>query len=597
MEYNFDDWKKALEDFQSSVSKDLEEIRQHKEEVRQMKSEIFSAMGGGYYLRDEHRVVISAPEIILGNVDRDGVLMGDGSSVVILRGQSVALEGVGESGSVHTRAASIRQTAVDPGIDGLESVVGSLSEVVSQARQVVLAANDSSGVFSQTPASAGEGSVSIHADRQLVVDASASAEGLSASLDEQVKQLETLKSTVETEVKDGIKAFGSSAKAIQDLFEKNEKMTSDVMELRSNVGALSDMSDLMESLAPALYQGYASATSALSRLAELNRQITCLKAEKDAIKGGDDFKQKPTGAAVSIVGERVDIVSHDGDGNLRDNPEAGVGILANNIEIRSLDAEGALQPEGKVLVNAQTVEVSTVNSKELKYNDKGELESGQYPAEGDVLVRSKTVTLESVDSELKDGKLEEKALTKDSAFTIRTEKVDVSATDTEGKATGSIALNAKDLSVRSMDVDKEKRTDDKLAADSSMLLLAEKMFLGAKKKDIKSKKLQAVSEELGLFADKTFEAQQDEGKAALQLAGGNAAVGGSKTEVFGATTINGKTEVKDELKAPKATIDNLEAKSSFKSSNISDGIAVPGAGGGGSLSAKLKAEDAPEKKE
>ena len=38
MEYNFDVWKKALEDFQASVSKDLEEIRQHKEEVRQMKS-------------------------------------------------------------------------------------------------------------------------------------------------------------------------------------------------------------------------------------------------------------------------------------------------------------------------------------------------------------------------------------------------------------------------------------------------------------------------------------------------------------------------------------------------------------------------------
>jgi hypothetical protein len=56
-------------------------------------------------------------------------------------------------------------------------------------------------------------------------------------------------------------------------------------------------------------------------------------------------------------------------------------------------------------------------------------------------------------------------------------------------------------------------------------------------------------------------------------------------------TVYGATEVKAELKAPKATIDNVEAKSAFKSPNISDGMAVGGAGGG-SLSAKLKAEDA-----
>ena len=597
MDYNFDEWKKALENFQNSVSKDLEEIRRHKEEVRQIKEEIFSAKNTGYFLRDEHRIVLSAPEIVIGDVDRDGTLRAENGSQVVLRACSVGLDGVGSSGQVLTRAASIRQVAVDPGADGEEAVVGSLSEVVSQAGSIVLEGNAASGVFSQNPGSAGIGGVRIHADGRLALEASISADAQKANLEGQLEDLEAMKTVAEADAKSGIKDFDALAKIIQGIYERQELLLSDVMSVRTEVGTLADFSDVMDGYSAALYQSYESSAKALSRLSEINRKITCLKAEKDAIKGGDDFKKATTGAAVSIVGERVDIVSRDGDGNLRDNPEAGVGILTNAFELKALDAEGALQPEGKVLVNAQTVEVSTVNSKELKYNDKGELESGQYTAEGDVLVRSKTVTVESLDSELKDGELNEKALTKDSAFTVRTEKVDFSAIDTEGKATGSIALNAKDLSVRSMDVDKEKRTDDKLAAGSSMLLLAEKMFLGAKNKDNKSKKLQAVSEEMGLFADKTFEAQQDEGKAALQLAGGNAAVGGSKTEVFGATTINGKTEVKDELKAPKATIDNLEAKSSFKSSNISDGIAVPGAGGGGSLSAKLKAEDAPEKKE
>ena len=145
-----------------------------------------------------------------------------------------------------------------------------------------------------------------------------------------------------------------------------------------------------------------------------------------------------------------------------------------------------------------------------------------------------------------------------------------------------------------MDVDKEKLTDSKLAAGSTMTLVSEKMYVGSKSKDIKSKKVQTVSEEVGLFADKTLEIQQGDGKALVQLDGGNASVGGSKTQIYGDTTINGKADIKGDVKAPKAVIDNIEAKSSFKSTNISDGIAVPGASGGGSLSAKLKSEDAPK---
>ena len=102
-----------------------------------------------------------------------------------------------------------------------------------------------------------------------------------------------------------------------------------------------------------------------------------------------------------------------------------------------------------------------------------------------------------------------------------------------------------------------------------------------------------VSEEIGAFADKTLEIQQDDGKAAVQLDGGKVGVGGSKTEIYGDTTINAKTEIKAELKAPKATIDNVEAKSSFKSPNIKDGMGAGAGGGGGSLSTKLTSEDVP----
>ena len=145
--------------------------------------------------------------------------------------------------------------------------------------------------------------------------------------------------------------------------------------------------------------------------------------------------------------------------------------------------------------------------------------------------------------------------------------------------------------MKSMDTDKESHADSALAAGSTMVLVSETMSVGAVSKDVKSKKLQTISEEMGLFADKTLEAQQGEGKAVVQLSDGNAAFSGSKTQLFGETTVNANTEIKGEIKAPKASIDAVEAKSALKSPNIQDGMAAGAPGGGGSLSVKLQVEE------
>ena len=50
--------------------------------------------------------------------------------------------------------------------------------------------------------------------------------------------------------------------------------------------------------------------------------------------------------------------------------------------------------------------------------------------------------------------------------------------------------------------------------------------------------------------------------------------------------------MKGEVKASKATIDDIQAKSHFKTTNIEDGVAVGAGGGGGSLSTKMTKEDA-----
>lgn len=654
MAYIFDDWKEVLDNFQSSVEKDLEEIHKQKAELLQIKVDIFNKIESGLFYRDENRIVISAPEVIIGNVDKSGMLVGEAGRVII-KGHDLAMEGVGSTGSIVSRAPSIRQLAVNPGIDGLENVVCDTSQIVSQACDIVLHSSDAKDVFSQDAVPAGHGGVRIHADNNLSLEAAVSAENRKQQIEATVKnyseQIQDLKKQMEAQKKNVDSCF----KKMSDALDNEEKLNQSKDYLTSiNVYDITQIHEEMEDVMPMLYQSTQAFISVMSRLAEMNRQKKALEEEKGKIKTGDDFKKKTTGASMNVVAETINVVTADGDGNVHSNNEAGinvraprmdvamldekdqlvenggfavtaqnismasvglsadgkelpasgmVNIQAKNINLQAIDyklgdkkivSEKGLTADGKISMTAQTVEVSTTNPTNVERDDEGKLSKGEFKSEGDVIIKSKTLTVESLDYEVKDGKLATKALTKDGKVSIRAEKTSVLAADAEGKATGSISLNAKAVNMKSMDVDKEKLTDDKLAAGSTMTLVSEKMYVGAMSKDVKSKKVQAMSEEIGAFADKTLEIQQGDGKALVQLDGGNASVGGSKTQVYGDTTINAKTEVKGDLKVPKATIDNLEAKSSFKSPNISDGIAVPGAAAGGSLSAKLKTEDAPK---
>ena len=654
MGYIFDDWKALLDSFQQSVEKDLEEIHQQKAEVQQIKTDIFNKVESGLFYHDQKRIVISAPEIIIGNVDKSGTLQG-GMGKVIIKGSEVGLEGVGETGQIINRAPSIRQLAVDPGIDGLENVVCETSQVISQACEITLHSSDAKDAFSQVPVSAGKGGVSIHADKSLNFEAAVSAEERKAQIEAVVKELKAQGDDLKKQVAAQKKNVDDCFKKMSELLDEENKLNKDDAFLgRVSVRDISEIHEEMEDIMPALYQSTQSFIHLVAQLAEVNRKKKALETEKDEIKTGDDFKKNTTGASMKIKAESISMETVDGDGNLHTNAEAGisvrtpkfgmsmkddqgtlvengglavfaqnieldttnpskdrkeqpvvgkVNIKAKDINLEAIDyklgdkkslVEKELTSDSKITMTAKTIEVATTNPKDIERDDKGQITKGEYTAEGEVIFKSKNFTVESLDYEVKDGKLATKALTKDGSVSVRAEKTNFLAADAEGKSAGSFSVNAKTVDVKSMNVDKEKLTDDKLAEGSTMTLVSEKMYVGAKSKDVKSKKFQAVSEEMGMFADKTFEAQQGDGKAVVQLDGGNAAVGGSKTDIFGPTTINDKAEVKGEVKAPKVSADSVEAKSALKSPNISDGMAAGAGGGGGSLSAKLKTEDAPK---
>ena len=652
MAYIFEEWKTLLEKFQKCVDQGVEEMHQQKAEVQQIKNDIFSRLDSGNIIRDDRRIVLSAPEIIIGNVDKSGTLI-DEAGTVVVRGHRLALEGAGESGSVVTRAPLIEQKAVNPGIDGRENVVGGTSQIVSQACSIMLHSSNATDAFSQVPANPGNGGISIHADSQLNIEAAVSAEQRKKQIEDTLKVLDKqsgdLKSSMTAQKSAVDKFIGDMVK----LVEKEEKLNvTENYETFVNLSDIDALHDEMDELMPALLTSIQGFIDTVSELAEVNRRKKALKAEKDKIKTGDDFKKKTTGASMSIKAETINVATADGDGNLHTNGEAGISVRTPRMAMSMHDEEGALvedgyfnvsahdinintanpkekewpvegkiniwskevsieaidykkndkdvlmekelTKDGKITIGAKTIEVSTANPKGVERDDKGKLTKGEYTGDGELTLKSKSISVEGLDYEVKDGKQKAKALTKDSKVTIRAEKQTIIAADGEGKATGSIAINAKAVSVKSMDVDKEKLTDKSLASGSTMTLVSEKMFVGQKTKSEKSKKLQLVGEELGAFGDKTLEIQQGDGKAVVQLSGGNASMGGSKSQIYGDTTINGKADIKGDVKAPKGVFDNLEAKNSFKSQNISDGIAIPGAPGGGNLSAKLKTEDAPK---
>ena len=649
-------------DFKEGV---LEAIRKLKDEVYHLKVDNFN-QSMGRVIRDDKRIVLSAPEIIIGDVNLGGVLNPGCESKVVIRGTDVSLQGAGDVGHIGVQAPIIEQVAEDPGIDGNEHVVGEISKIVSQAASITIQSDkvQNGGAF-PTVSDMSEAGIRLKSDRQVDILASASRENRLLQIDKRLQALKASKTAIDEDLKKARDEFKKQREEIDELLEKKRKVESGMWNVRTGYHDTDLLNDRIEELSMSLTEAIFRYSDLLSMSGENARLTKYFTTQKDQLSqvSADDFKKNSTRTAINVISETVNLSSMDADGNVRTNPEAGINVLTNamsvrgdhddkgsllesnkllvnmrnvdittsgsankeaddkdvltkaqyqnegdvvirskNITLESVDYEIAekkykekgLTADGKILLRSKTIEASTVNSKDVDVDEKGKLTKATYTSEGDVIINSKTVSVKAVDTQLDGGETKETALTKESSFSVRAEKNSFSATDTEGKATGSMSINAKAIDVKSMDVEKEKRTDSHLAEGGTIKTVAEKMYVGAFSKDIKSKKIQAQSEEIGLFADKTLEAQQGEAKAIVQLSDGKTAVSGSETNLYGKTTIHDQAEIKIDLQVPKATIDSLEVKKSLKTPNITDGINLGATGTAGNLSAKLKTEDAPK---
>ena len=649
----FTDWLSALTKLQSSVSKDLAEIREQKAEIQKLKTDIFNRLAQGKYVRDDRRLVLSAPEIIIGNVDASGMLYSDGGSITI-RGQRVATEGVGENGVVSNRAATISQIAVDPGPDGIEEVVRNRSVIVNQAKNITIQSNgaEKDGYFACLPQTVGAVGVRIHADQCVEIDAAASSEVRSQQISDQLKNLNSAVTGLTLDSTNAMTTASTLVGQMEALLALQDPLSLDEVTMRTTVMELDDLTEQFNSLMPSVYQALDKAVATMSKLAETKRRIKALQNEQTKVSAAQGtFKDQSTDAVLRVNAEQMFFKSVDGDGNIRTNPEAAISIQTGKVDISTLKPDGSLIDDSHVNIATHDVSISTVNS---ALNDDG---TGDFTTEGSVSVSSKDISFTALDYSSDSLK----AQTKDSRFSVRmenmvflsqdvdgnaignfyvatekekhvsadkdgnttgsfdvraknmtlssadkddtatgclnvkTENVTLASVDNSGKAIGQFCLNSKDIFVKSMDTD-DKGADKSLAAGGNMVLVSEKMFVGRTDKDNLSKELQLSSEKTGIYGKTTAEVQQGEAKVVVQLDGGNVAIGASKAEFYGDNTVNGKSDFKGDVTMKKLTADNIEAKTSLKSKNISDGIAVPGGPSSAKLSAKLKEADAPKAK-
>ena len=200
-------------------------------------------------------------------------------------------------------------------------------------------------------------------------------------------------------------------------------------------------------------------------------------------------------------------------------------------------------------------------------NEEGD---GDSKTTGSIELYAKNVQIRSIDYDLKKWELEEKELTPDSSLTVQTGAINLMSVDTEGKATGLIHLNAKDVRLRSMDLDKENLTDVELAKESRLQLLSESIFIGSTEEKQLTQWAQVNADNVKLYGKTQIGLQQDEDKGLVEMEGGNLTINAEATDIYGKFTSNGESSIPT-LTSKSIETDHMKVNSSWKTPNTQEG--------------------------
>ncbi len=594
---NLDQMKTLLDEFKESVDTDIRTIKNLKKEIAAMRSEIYSQLAKVKYVRDENRLVLSAPEIIIGNVDAAGTLLPGGKGVII-RSNEVDINGVGKGGTISLKAPVIQQTAVDTGIDGLENIVWDNSQIVSQARSITL---DSQNVcqddgimgFFHTTVAAPNGCVNIHAASKVNIDASVPGCKKKDDMEVLIMDNEVATETANDEIGQKNASANSSLKKLNLVLATQHPYFLDEAIFRTQVEDFNKLNEDYQKRVKVVYQDLEDYYLQVSKLAELKRQKKCLESDKDKIipKDEKDFKTKSTGASVNITSELIDITSKDADGNMRTNKGAGCHITSNNVEIGSrIDSNdkksSTLLPYSEVRIDSMNVNISTADVTEMELKEDTEVRT--VNPKGYVTINSGFVNIESYKKKITDTykKQDGDTVRKDEQqflgypefkeeglkglISLRSNNIDLSAVDKDLQADGYINLNGKEIEITSID---KKFSDDmanKAVKDSRIIIYADNVLNRYYEDFPEISLLEIKSKETALFTTDKFLIQGKD-DAVLQMKDGKAELSAKNgVTIYGKATIKNDLDLQSNLKVDgKVDAKSVETKA-LKTPSVAD---------------------------
>ena len=191
------EWKEQLDQLKESLAKELEDIQQCKADIAQLRTETADKYSPVNYIRDDRKLILSAPEIVIGNVNRQGMLMGDEASVTV-RGHILKLEGIDK---LEQRAPQIHQIAECPGIDGEENaLLPEKSEIVQAGRSILVKSLTKANTICPGFDLATTPGITLASDGGIEVNASLACEKEKEALDTAIAELETQKEQAQSKL-------------------------------------------------------------------------------------------------------------------------------------------------------------------------------------------------------------------------------------------------------------------------------------------------------------------------------------------------------------------------------------------------------------
>ena len=632
-------WEKELQQVKSDYNKALNDIEALKKALYNLNYNA-AANVSGRVIHDDHRLILSAPEIIIGNVNLAGILNPDGDSTIVIRGTKVSVEGAGDAGKVSTRAAVIEQTAENPGIDGTEHRVGNMSSVITQACSVTIdSSSTAAGGAFLDPIVAERGSVNISADAKVGISALKAKDSLLSRITQRENAVNTAFDTAKSDFENGLGQFSQKRSQIEKLLDERAKLdTEETAALRTDYFDLDELNLQIDEKAVDIAGEFYTRLSNANKMIELERQKKYFAQFKQDTENLQDFSTSPTGTGIALSSESIQLSAVDGDNNLRTNKEAEVKIVSNAVKVEGVfDDKGSPGQSSVFAVNTRKVELSTAGRKDVQNDEDGSLKNATLPAEGDVIITSKNVTVQSVDAQMSNKEYKGEKLTENGNIVLRAENIGLSSldatdvkynddgqvTESTNKPKGQVFILSKQVSVSSMGMKtKDGKTEETGFEDGSTFMVRTKdvsfsaadhqgknagsfsvnakdlqiasINVDPKSQDFKEYteggKLSVYSQDLQFVASKSFSASSDEdmqfsSKKNLVLNGKESTVTmqddknylqlkGGNTEMSG-SKVNMKGDVNaNALSVKVQTVDQIKITGAVESKNFSDSIFI-----------------------